>query len=167
MTGFVIPRIGHGYDVHAFTQGTIIVLGGVKIEHKFRFKAHSDGDVLLHALCDALLGAAALGDIGQHFPDTDNQYKNKDSRFFLLNVYKKILEQGLMIGNIDITIVAQQPKLAPHLPKMKANIMEDCYLQENQINIKATTTEKLGFCGREEGIAVHAVALLVPVGGES
>ncbi len=162
----VIPRIGHGYDVHAFTQGSIIILGGVKIEHKYRFKAHSDGDVLLHAVCDALLGAAGLGDIGQHFPDTDAQYHNKNSRFFLLNVYQKILDSGLVIGNIDITIIAQQPKLAPYLPAMKKNIIEDCFLQENQINIKATTTEKLGFCGREEGIAVHAVALLIPVAGE-
>jgi len=163
----MIPRIGHGYDVHAFTTGSIIVLGGVKIEYKFRFKAHSDGDVLLHALCDALLGAAGLGDIGQHFPDTDPQYQNKNSRFFLLNVYQKILEQGLVIGNIDITIIAQAPKLAPHLPAMKKNIIEDCFLQENQVNIKATTTEKLGFCGREEGIAVHAVVLLVPTGDDS
>ena len=163
----LIPRIGHGYDVHAFTQGSIIILGGVKIEHKYRFKAHSDGDVLLHALCDALLGAAGLGDIGQHFPDTDAQYQNKDSRFFLLNVYQQVLELGFIIGNIDITIIAQQPKLAPYLPAMKKNIIEDCFLAENQVNIKATTTEKLGFCGREEGIAVHVVALLVPTGEES
>lgn len=162
MKQFLIPRIGHGYDVHAFTQGSIIVLGGVKIEHKYRFKAHSDGDVLVHALCDALLGAAGLGDIGQHFPDTDAQYSGKDSRFFLLHVYQMILERGLVIGNIDVTIIAQQPKLAPHIPKMKANIAEDCFLQEDQVNIKATTTEKLGFCGREEGIAVHAVAFLIP-----
>lgn len=160
----IIPRIGHGYDVHAFTKGTIIILGGVKIEHKYRFKAHSDGDVLLHALCDALLGAAGLGDIGQHFPDTDAQYQNKNSRFFLLNVYQKILQLGFVIGNIDITIIAQQPKLAPHLPAMKKNIIEDCFLDDTQVNIKATTTEKLGFCGREEGIAVHAVALLMPTG---
>lgn len=158
----LIPRIGHGYDVHAFTSGSSIVLGGVKIAHKFRFKAHSDGDVLLHALCDALLGAAGLGDIGQHFPDTEPQYQNKNSRFFLLNVYHKILAIGLVIANIDITIIAQQPKLAAYLPAMKKNIIEDCFLQEEQVNIKATSTEKLGFCGREEGIAVHAVALLYP-----
>jgi len=153
-------RIGLGYDVHAFTDGDFIVLGGVKIPHHKKFAAHSDGDVLLHALCDALLGAAALGDIGQHFPDTDARYKNIDSRLLLREVRKKVQQAGYKVGNIDATIVAQAPKLSPHIPVMKENISNDLKLEKGQCNIKATTTEKLGFAGREEGIAVQCVALL-------
>ncbi len=154
-------RIGHGYDVHAFTEGDHIMLGGVRIPHDKTFAAHSDGDVLLHALCDALLGAAALGDIGQHFPDTDEKYKNIDSRLLLQETYKKVRRAGYRIGNIDATIIAQAPKLLPHISGMKKNIMDDLKLETGQCNIKATTTEKLGFAGREEGIAVHCVVLIL------
>lgn len=153
-------RIGHGFDVHAFCAGNSIILGGVEIPFNRSFKAHSDGDVLIHALCDALLGAAGLGDIGLHFPDTDDQFKNRDSRFFLRKVNELIADQGLNLGNADITIIAQAPKMSPHLTSMKQVLSEvlDCDLL--QLNIKATTTEHLGYCGRQEGIAVHAVVLL-------
>lgn len=157
MTAF---RIGHGYDVHAFTDGEYIVLGGVKIPHHKKFAAHSDGDILLHALCDALLGAAALGDIGQHFPDTDEEYANINSRLLLKTVSEKIEDSHYRIGNIDTTIIAQEPKLSSHISEMKKNIISDLNLKSDQCNIKATTTEKLGFPGREEGIAVHCIALL-------
>ena len=153
-------RIGHGYDVHAFKEGDHIVLGGVKTPHSKAFAAHSDGDVLIHALCDALLGAAALGDIGKHFPDTDAQYKGIDSRLLLRHVVKLLLEQGWRVGNVDTTIVAQRPKMAPHIEQMCLNLAEDLQVERGQVNVKATTTEKLGFAGREEGIAVYAVALL-------
>lgn len=154
-------RIGHGYDVHRFTEGTFITLGGVQIPHKFALLAHSDGDVLLHALADALLGAAALGDIGQHFPDTDAAYKGADSRVLLRHVLGLIQAKGWQVGNVDATIVAQAPKMAPHIALMRERIAEDLQVTLDQVNVKATTTEKLGFTGREEGIAVHAVALLV------
>lgn len=154
-------RIGHGYDVHAFTDGDHIVLGGVQIPHHKKFAAHSDGDVLLHALCDALLGAAALGDIGQHFPDTDEKYANIDSRLILKTVSEKVKENHYRIGNIDATIIAQAPKLAPYILEMKNNIINDLRLETDQCNVKATTTEKLGFAGREEGVAAHCVVLLV------
>ncbi|WP_213876852.1 2-C-methyl-D-erythritol 2,4-cyclodiphosphate synthase [Pseudomonas sp. dw_358] len=154
-------RIGHGYDVHRFTQGEFITLGGVKIAHSFGLLAHSDGDVLLHALSDALLGAAALGDIGKHFPDTDPQFKGADSRVLLRHVVSIVEAKGWKVGNVDATIVAQAPKMAPHIEAMRASIAADLNVDIDQVNVKATTTEKLGFTGREEGIAVHAVALLL------
>ena len=154
-------RIGHGYDVHRFCDGTFITLGGVQIPHKFGLLAHSDGDVLLHALSDALLGAAALGDIGKHFPDTDPDFKGADSRVLLRHVVGLIKAKGWKVGNVDATIVAQAPKMAPHIETMRAAIAADLEVALDQVNVKATTEEKLGFTGREEGIAVHAVALLV------
>ncbi|MBS7663440.1 2-C-methyl-D-erythritol 2,4-cyclodiphosphate synthase [Pseudomonas lalucatii] len=154
-------RIGHGYDVHRFAAGDYVTLGGVRIPHRFGLLAHSDGDVLLHALCDALLGAAALGDIGRHFPDTDPRFKGADSRALLRHVLGLIRAKGWAVGNVDATIVAQAPKMAPHIPAMCERIAEDLQVGLEQVNVKATTTEKLGFTGREEGIAVHAVALLV------
>ncbi|MFB8829540.1 2-C-methyl-D-erythritol 2,4-cyclodiphosphate synthase [Azotobacter sp. CWF10] len=156
-------RIGHGYDVHRFAEGDFVTLGGVRIPHRFGLLAHSDGDVLLHALCDALLGAAALGDIGRHFPDTDPQFKGADSRVLLRHVVALVREKGWRVGNVDATIVAQAPKMAPHIEQMRLLIAEDLQVSVEQVNIKATTTEKLGFTGREEGIAVHAVALLLPL----
>ncbi|MDH4553905.1 2-C-methyl-D-erythritol 2,4-cyclodiphosphate synthase [Pseudomonas sp. BN417] len=155
-------RIGHGYDVHRFGEGDFITLGGVRISHKFGLVAHSDGDVLLHALADALLGAAALGDIGKHFPDTDPQFKGADSRVLLRHVLAQVKAKGWKVGNVDGTIVAQAPKMAPHIEAMRAHIAADLEVELDQVNVKATTTEKLGFTGREEGIAVHAVALLLP-----
>ena len=155
-------RIGHGYDVHRFCDGDFITLGGVRIPHKYGLLAHSDGDVLLHALSDALLGAAALGDIGKHFPDTDPQFKGADSRVLLRHVVGIVQAKGWKVGNIDATIVAQAPKMAPHIDTMRQLIAEDLQVELDQVNVKATTTEKLGFCGREEGIAVHSVALLLP-----
>lgn len=154
-------RIGHGYDVHRFGEGDFITLGGVRIPHKFGLIAHSDGDVLLHALSDALLGACALGDIGKHFPDTDPRFKGADSRALLRHVVALVHEKGYVIGNVDSTIIAQAPKMAPHIEAMRGSIAEDLQVDLEQVNVKATTTEKLGFTGREEGIAVHAVALLV------
>ncbi|MCY1432838.1 2-C-methyl-D-erythritol 2,4-cyclodiphosphate synthase [compost metagenome] len=154
-------RIGHGYDVHRFGEGDFITLGGVRIPHKFGLIAHSDGDVLLHALSDALLGACALGDIGRHFPDTDPQFKDADSRALLRHVMSLVSARGWKVGNVDATIVAQAPKMAPHIEAMRANIAADLDVELDQVNVKATTTEKLGFTGREEGIAVHSVALLV------
>ncbi|MBC3410018.1 2-C-methyl-D-erythritol 2,4-cyclodiphosphate synthase [Pseudomonas sp. SWRI51] len=155
-------RIGHGYDVHRFADGDFITLGGVRIPHKFGLLAHSDGDVLLHALSDALLGAAALGDIGKHFPDTDPQFKGADSRVLLRHVVGVVRNKGWKVGNVDATIVAQAPKMAPHIDTMRQRIAEDLQVDLDQVNVKATTEEKLGFTGREEGIAVHAVALLLP-----
>jgi 2-C-methyl-D-erythritol 2,4-cyclodiphosphate synthase len=154
-------RIGHGYDVHRFCDGDFITLGGVRIPHKYGLLAHSDGDVLLHALSDALLGAAALGDIGKHFPDTDPQFKGADSRVLLRHVVGIVQAKGWKVGNIDATIVAQAPKMAPHIETMRQLIAEDLQVELDQVNVKATTTEKLGFTGREEGIAVHSVALLL------
>lgn len=154
-------RIGHGYDVHAFTEGDHIVLGGVTIPHTHAFAAHSDGDVLIHALCDALLGAAALGDIGKHFPDTAAEYENIDSRILLRHVVGLLNEKGYRLGNVDMTIIAQVPKLAPHIEGMRENLAADMQAEPQQVNVKATTTEKLGFAGRKEGIAAHAVALLI------
>ena len=154
-------RIGHGYDVHRFGPGDKLMLGGVAIPFDQSFVAHSDGDVLIHALIDGLLGAAALGDIGQHFPDTDNQWRGADSRALLRAVAEMIAESGYQLGNADITIVAEQPKMLPHLDKMRLNLAADIHCAVDQINIKATTTEALGFTGRREGIACHAVVLLV------
>jgi len=153
-------RIGHGYDVHAFTDGDHIVLGGVRIPHTHAFAAHSDGDVLIHALCDALLGAAALGDIGRHFPDTRVEFKNIDSRILLRRVVELLHERGYKLCNTDMTIIAQAPKLAPLIETMQANLAADLQVEPNQVNVKATTTENLGFAGRKEGIAAHAVVLL-------
>ena len=154
-------RIGHGFDVHAFGPGEFITLGGVRIPHTHGLIAHSDGDVLLHALCDALLGAAGLGDIGQHFPDSSAEFKGIDSRILLRRVMALLREQGLTVGNADATIIAQAPKMAPHIPAMRNNIAADLAIAPGRINVKATTTERLGYIGRGEGIAVHAVALLV------
>jgi len=154
-------RIGHGYDVHRFGEGDFITLGGVRIPHQFGLVAHSDGDVLLHALGDALLGAVALGDIGKHFPDTDPTFKGADSRALLRHVMGLVRAKGYAVGNVDATIIAQAPKMAPHIHSMRERIAEDLGIELDQVNVKATTTEKLGFTGREEGIAVHAVALLV------
>ena len=156
-------RIGHGYDVHRFGDGDHITLGGLRIPHRFGLVAHSDGDVVLHALSDALLGAAALGDIGKHFPDTDPQFKGADSRVLLRHVLAQVKGKGWKVGNVDATIVAQAPKMAPHIEAMRAAIAADLEVGIDQVNVKATTTEKLGFTGREEGIAVHAVALLLPL----
>lgn len=153
-------RIGHGYDVHKFGGTGPIIIAGVSIDHKMGLIAHSDGDVVLHALCDAMLGALALGDIGKHFPDTDPTLAGVDSRELLRHVYKLITEQQYQLGNLDLTIVAQAPKMAPHIEVMRDNIAADLNVNIGQINVKATTTEKLGFAGRKEGIAAYAVVLL-------
>ncbi len=153
-------RIGQGYDVHRFVDEGDVILGGVKIDYPQGLEAHSDGDVVLHALCDALLGAAALGDIGKHFPDTDPEFKGADSRVLLRYVYNIVKEKGYILGNADITIIAQAPKMAPHIEAMCRNIAEDLEVAVEAINVKATTTEKLGFEGRKEGIAVQAVVLI-------
>lgn len=153
-------RIGHGYDVHAFEAGDHLMLGGVRIPHDRGFKAHSDGDVAIHALCDALLGAAALGDIGQLFSDRDPQYRDRDSRYFLTEVKCKLQSAGYRVENVDLTIVAQAPRMGPHTAAMRACLSEDLELQLEQVSVKATTTERLGFEGQQQGIAVHAVALL-------
>lgn len=157
-------RIGHGYDVHAFDDGqqgiNKIVLGGVMIPYERGLIAHSDGDVLLHALCDALLGAVGLGDIGRHFPDTDPAYKNADSRALLRMVYAKVMAAGYELVNTDMTIIAQAPKMAPFIERMCSHIATDLGVDIASVNVKATTTEKLGFTGRKEGIAANAVVLL-------
>ncbi len=155
-------KIGHGYDVHQLVEGRKLILGGVEIDHSKGLLGHSDADVLLHAVCDAVLGALGLGDIGKHFPDTDSAYAGADSRMLLRQVVKLMAERNYSLGNLDVTIAAQQPKLAPHLASMKDNIAADFNAQSDQINIKATTTEQLGFVGREEGIEAHAVVLLMP-----
>ena len=156
-------RIGQGFDAHAFKTGGRLVLGGVEIPHDRGLEAHSDGDVALHALCDALLGAAALGDIGRHFPDSDPQYKGVDSRVLLRSVMDKLGAKGYRVANADLTLVAQVPKLAPHIETMRANIAADLQLDSDCVNVKATTTEKMGFTGRGEGIAALAVVLLESV----
>jgi len=153
-------RIGHGFDVHKFGGSGPIVLAGIKIPYQQGFVAHSDGDVAIHALCDAILGALCLADIGNHFPDTDGQYENISSRILLRHVVKLMTEKGYQIGNADITIVAQAPKIAPHLLAMRECLSEDLGCDVDQINVKATTTEKLGYVGRKEGVAVHSVVLL-------
>lgn len=154
-------RIGQGFDVHAFCDGDHVMLGGVRIAHSHGLKAHSDGDVALHALADALLGALALGDIGHFFPDTDAAWKGADSALLLGKVYDHVQQAGFRLGNADITIICQQPKIAPHVTAMRARIAALLDADVNQISVKATTTEKLGFTGRGEGIAVTAVVLLV------
>ncbi len=156
-------RIGHGFDVHAFGEPRPLMIGGVEIPYYTGFIAHSDGDVALHALTDALLGAVALGDIGKLFPDTDMQYKNADSRGLLREAYRQVLAQGYQVGNVDVTIIAQAPKMRPHIDNMRAVIAQDLHCDIAQVNVKATTTEKLGFTGRGEGIACEAVALLVKI----
>lgn len=153
-------RIGQGYDVHALTSGDGVILGGVFITCQTAIIAHSDGDVLIHALCDALLGALARGDIGGLFPDDDAEHHNRDSREFLRQIKILMDEDGYQLGNADLTIVAQRPKMAPHIPAMRDNLAVDLDAMSSQINIKATTTEKLGFAGREEGIAAYASVLL-------
>ena len=153
-------RIGNGYDVHAFTEGDHLMIGGVRIAHERGFLAHSDGDVLLHAISDALLGAAALGDIGKHFPDTDPAYQDADSRDLLRQVVKTLDSLGLTCTSLDATVIAEAPKLRSHIDAMRAIIAEDIGLVVDRINVKATTSEKLGFCGREEGIAAMASVLV-------
>lgn len=160
MTAIPSIRIGHGYDVHAFEAGDHLIIGGVSIPYTQSFKAHSDGDVLIHAICDALLGALALGDIGQHFPDTDDAFKDANSRDLLMQVITKIDAKGFKLANLDSTIVAQAPKISPHIEQMRRNLATDLKVDISQINIKATTTENLGFAGRQEGIAAHAITLL-------
>jgi 2-C-methyl-D-erythritol 2,4-cyclodiphosphate synthase len=153
-------RIGHGFDVHAFGPGDFVTLGGVRIPHERGLVAHSDGDVALHALCDALLGAAGLGDIGRHFPDSDPEFKGIDSRRLLGRVVALLREQELATSNVDITVIAQAPRLAPHIPIMQQHIAADLGIGPDRVNVKATTTERLGYIGRGEGIAAHAVVLL-------
>lgn len=154
-------RVGQGYDVHAFGEGDHIVIGGVSIPHERGLIAHSDGDVLVHALCDALLGAAALGDIGQHFPDSDPQYSGVNSRELLREVVSLLRSKGYQLVNADMTVIAQAPKMSPHIEQMRQNLAEDMGCDFDQVNVKATTTEKLGFEGRKEGIACQAIVLLV------
>jgi len=156
-------RIGHGYDVHRFGPGDFVVLGGVMIPHERGVVAHSDGDVLLHALCDALLGACALGDIGQHFPDTDPAYRGIDSRRLLRHTYELVQRQGYSLGNADLTLLAQAPRVTRHSLAMREHIAADLQCGIDRINIKATTTERLGYVGREEGLAAYAVVLLEPL----
>lgn len=158
-------RIGQGIDVHAFGPGDHVILGGVKIPHEQGLVAHSDGDVLLHALSDALLGALALGDIGKHFPDTDAAYAGADSRALLRHVVGLIHQHGYRLVNADATLIAQSPKMAPHIDNMRANIAADCQVENGAISVKATTSEKLGFTGRKEGIAAQAVVLLESIHG--
>ena len=153
-------RLGHGYDVHRLVQGRDLILGGEKIPHSLGLDGHSDADVLLHAVMDALLGAAALRDIGYHFPDTDMRYKGADSRVLLREVCRKIFDAGYRVGNVDVTVIAQKPKLKDYIPKMMENIAQDLQVSLNRINVKATTEERLGFTGAEQGIACHAVCLL-------
>ena len=153
-------RIGHGFDVHKFGGEGPVIIGGVSIPYEQGLIAHSDGDVALHALCDALLGAIAAGDIGRHFPDTDDEWKGADSRELLKDVYRRVKEHGYVIGNADITIMAQAPKMAPHIDSMCQAIAQDLETSISNVNVKATTTERLGFTGRKEGIACEAVVLI-------
>ncbi|WP_369772008.1 2-C-methyl-D-erythritol 2,4-cyclodiphosphate synthase [Thioalkalivibrio sp. ALJ7] len=158
-------RIGQGFDVHAFGEGDHLVLGGERIPFDRGFVAHSDGDVLLHAVCDALLGAAALGDIGRHFPDTDPQFRGADSRLLLRETVRRVADAGWRPTNLDATVIAQAPKMAPHVEAMRAHLASDLDCPLAVINVKATTTERLGFTGRGEGVAAQAVVLLEPVSG--
>lgn len=153
-------RIGHGYDVHRLTENRPLIIGGVNIPYEKGLLGHSDADVLLHAICDALLGAAALGDIGKHFPDNDDSFKNIDSRILLKQTVALIAEEGYKIGNIDATVIAQKPKLAPFIETMRQNIADDCKIALDFINVKATTEEKLGFTGELLGISAHAVCII-------
>ncbi len=156
-------RIGHGFDVHALVVGRKCIIGGVEIAHEKGLDGHSDADVLLHAICDALLGAAALGDIGKHFPPTDDSYKNADSRDLLRRVVALLKNKNYAVNNIDATVICEAPKLSPHIAQMCANIAADCNADVSQVNIKATTTEKLGFTGRGEGIAAEAVCTILTI----
>ena len=156
-------RIGHGYDVHRFEAGDHVVIGGVSIPHNQGLAAHSDGDVLIHAICDALLGAIGAGDIGKHFPDNDPANKDIDSRVLLRKVMRLVGAEGFQLANVDATVVAEAPKMAPHIDAMCKHLAADLGASRGQVNVKATTTEKLGFAGREEGIAAHAVVLLEPI----
>ncbi len=153
-------RIGHGFDVHQLVAGCKCIIGGVDIPHDKGLDGHSDADVLLHAICDALLGAAAMGDIGKHFPPSDNQYKGIDSRQLLRHVVVLLKDNGYVVGNIDATVICEEPKLSPHTQSMREHIAADCNVQIDAINVKATTTERLGFTGRGEGIAAEAVCLI-------
>lgn len=153
-------RIGHGYDAHRFGQSRPLVLGGVNVPYNDGLVAHSDGDVLLHALCDALLGAATLGDLGGHFPDSSEEFKDIDSRILLRNIAEKLASEALTVSNVDITVVAQKPKLNSYIDGMRSNIADDLAIKASRVNIKATTTEGMGFEGRGEGISAHAVVLL-------
>jgi 2-C-methyl-D-erythritol 2,4-cyclodiphosphate synthase len=161
MSAGVVMRIGQGYDVHAFEEGDHIVIGGVRIPFKCGLMAHSDGDVLIHSLCDAILGAAALGDIGRHFPDTDPRYFGINSRELLRATITLVCNKGYRVSNADITVVAETPKMGPHINEMVSNLASDLRCDADRINVKATTTESLGFEGRGEGIACHAIVLLV------
>ena len=154
-------RIGQGYDCHALVEGRKLIIGGVDIPHHIGLLGHSDADVLLHAITDSILGAAALGDIGKHFPDTDVQFKGADSRTLLKEAARRVVATGYSIGNVDCTIIAQRPKMAPHIQAMRANIAEDLGLDIGQVNVKAKTNEKLGYLGREEGIAAESIAMLI------
>lgn len=154
-------RVGHGYDVHRLTEGRKLILGGVEIPWQLGLLGHSDADVLLHAISDAVLGAAALGDIGRHFPDTDEKYKGADSLLLLKEVCRKAWEKGYRVSNIDATIIAQKPKLKDYIPAMAENVARVCNIEIDRVNIKATTEEKLGFTGRQEGISAHSVCLLI------
>jgi 2-C-methyl-D-erythritol 2,4-cyclodiphosphate synthase len=154
-------RIGQGYDCHALVAGRKLIIGGVDIPHHLGLLGHSDADVLLHAITDSILGAAALGDIGKHFPDTDPEFKGADSRKLLKEAARRVLATGYHIGNIDCTIIAQRPKMAPHIASMRANLAEDLGIDISQVNVKAKTNEKLGYLGREEGIAAESVAMLI------
>ena len=153
-------RIGHGFDVHAFAANRRLIIGGVDIPHEMGLAGHSDADVLLHAICDALLGAAGLGDIGRHFPDTDAEFSGIDSRILLRRVAGQLRQRRWRVGNVDATIIAQTPKMAPHISRMTAHIADDLGVAIDRVNVKATTTEKLGFAGRGEGIAAEAVCLI-------
>ncbi len=161
MTTPVPFRIGHGFDVHQLVVGRKCIIGGVEIAYERGLLGHSDADVLSHAICDALLGAASLGDIGKHFPDSDARYKGIDSRALLRHVASLLTERGYRVGNVDATIIAEAPRMAPHIAQMVANIAADLAITETDVNVKATTTEKLGFAGRGEGIAAEAVCLIV------
>ncbi|TFW28710.1 2-C-methyl-D-erythritol 2,4-cyclodiphosphate synthase [Duganella callida] len=154
-------RIGQGYDCHALVAGRKLIIGGVDIPHHVGLLGHSDADVLLHAITDSILGAAALGDIGKHFPDTDPEFKGADSRKLLKEAARRVVATGYSIGNIDCTIIAQRPKMAPHITSMRANIAEDLGVDISQVNVKAKTNEKLGYLGREEGIAAESIVLLI------
>ena len=154
-------RVGHGFDVHAFAENRRLIIGGVDIPYDLGLAGHSDADVLLHAICDALLGAAGLGDIGRHFPDTDMAFAGIDSRILLRRVAEQLRERGWRVGNVDATIIAQAPKMAPHIARMTAHIADDLGTALDRVNVKATTTERLGFTGRSEGIAAEAVCLIL------
>ncbi len=156
-------RIGQGFDVHALVPGRPLILGGVTLPFERGLEGHSDADVLLHAICDALLGAAGLGDIGHHFPDSDPGWKNADSRVLLRHVYRRVKERGYRLGNLDATLILQAPKVAPYLAQMLDHLAADLETPRDQLNLKATTTEKLGFTGRGEGVAAQAVCLLMPL----